>query len=492
MPRVLLAGLQMEANSFARGSTTLTDFRAQTFAVGDEIHRDVVGPRSELAGAMDALAAAGCVFVPAVIAQSGPRPPLAPEVVREVVRLAVEACDRGVDGAYVLLHGSAVAPDDDDPEGTLLAALRERLGPDRPIAVSLDHHAHLTRRMLDAVDIVTAYRTCPHTDLYERGAQAGELLAATLAGAIRPVVAMARRPMITPADLHDSGRDPFRALMALADAAEADGALAAGVLPVQPWLDVPELGWKAVVTTDGDPELATRLAERMMDAAWELRHAFLTGRRPDAATALAEALDGPLPCVIGDAGDATNAGTPGDSTVLLRAALAHGGDHRIVLAVRDEAAASAAYAAGVGAEVALTLGGGPPDAYDAATPLEGRVEVVFDGELRYTHPAALGQRDRPGRSALVRRGGLQVVVHERPVRLIDPVLFEALGIDPAAADVLQAKSQVSYKAGFARVTERSIVADTPGPSSANLLTLPFRRRPRPLFPFEPDASPADA
>ena len=117
---------------------------------------------------------------------------------------------------------------------------------------------------------------------------------------------------------------------------------------------------------------------------------------------------------------------------------------------------------------------------------------MFDGELRYTHPAALGQRDRPGRSALVRRGGLQVVVHERPVRLIDPVLFEALGIDPAAADVLQAKSQVSYKAGFARVTERSVVADTPGPSSANLLSLPYRRRPRPMFPFEPEATPADS
>ena len=277
MPRVLLAGLQMEANSFARGTTTLDDFRAQTFAVGDEIHRDVVGPRSELAGAMDVLAAAGCEFVRPSSAQSGPRPPSRP-------RSCARSCgspSRRATGASTAPTSCCTAPPsrrgDDDPEGTLLAALRARLGPDRPIAVSLDHHAHLTRRMLDAVDVVTAYRTCPHTDLYERGAQAGELLAATLAGAIRPVVALARRPMITPADLHDSSRDPFRALMALADAAEADGALAAGVLPVQPWLDVPELGWKAVVTTDGDRALAQRLAERMMDAAWELRHDFLTG-----------------------------------------------------------------------------------------------------------------------------------------------------------------------------------------------------------------------
>jgi microcystin degradation protein MlrC len=113
------------------------------------------------------------------------------------------------------------------------------------------------------------------------------------------------------------------------------------------------------------------------------------------------------------------------------------------------------------------------------------VDAIFDGELRYTHPAALGQRDRAGQAALVRAGGLQVVVHERTVRLIDPVLYEALGVDVAAADVLQAKSQVSYRAGFARVTERSLVAGTPGPSSADVTSLPYRRRPRPLFPFEP-------
>jgi len=483
-PRVLVVGLQIEANSFARGTTTLDDFRAQTFAVGDEVHRDVVGPRSELAGAWDVLRAAGCELVPAVVAQSGPRPPLDLEVVREVVRLA-RAAATGVDGAYVLLHGSAVAHGDDDPEGTLLTALREELGPGRPIVASLDHHAHLTQRMLDAVDAVTAYRTCPHVDLYERGAQAGEILAGALAGRLRPVCRMARRPMITPADLHDSSRDPFRAVMALADAAEAEGALAAGLLPVQPWLDVPELGWKAVVTTDGDPELATELAERAIEAAFALRDAFLGGVRPSPADALAQALAGPAPYVLADAGDATNAGTPGDSTELLRVALAHGGDAIVLLAVRDADAARAAYDAGVGADVELVVGQGAPGDYAEATPLRGRVAAVFDGELRYTHPAAFGQRDRVGRAALVVAGGVHVVVHERTVRLIDPALYEALGIDVAAVAVMQAKSHVSYRAGFDPITPRSVVADTPGPSSANLTSLPYRRRPRPMFPFEP-------
>jgi microcystin degradation protein MlrC len=207
--------------------------------------------------------------------------------------------------------------------------------------------------------------------------------------------------------------------------------------------------------------------------------------RPSPADALRQALAGPPPYVLADAGDATNAGTPGDSTELLRTALAHGGTGRVVLAVRDAAAAREAYTAGVGADVELVVGEGGAGDYAEATGLRGRVAAVFDGELRYTHPAAYGQRDRAGQAALVVAGGLEVVVHERTVRLIDPALYLALGIDVTAVDVLQAKSHVSYKAGFDPITDRSVVADTQGPSTANLTTLPYRRRPRPMFPFEP-------
>src|SRR4051812_2674276 len=78
--RVLVAAFSIEANSFAAGETTLDDFRAQTFAIGSEIHRDVVGAASELAGAWDVLD--GSVeIVPAVVAQASPGAPVAADVV---------------------------------------------------------------------------------------------------------------------------------------------------------------------------------------------------------------------------------------------------------------------------------------------------------------------------------------------------------------------------------------------------------------------------
>lgn len=483
-PRVLVGCFALEVDTFAPGETTLDDFRAQTLAVGPAIHREVLGPESELAAAWAVLEAAGCTIVPSVVAWSAPGLPLALPALQEIVRLAVAACDERIDGVYFMLHGACAAHGDDDPEGTLLAALRARLGPGRPISVSLDCHANLTPRMVEAADAIAAYRTCPHTDMVRTGAQAARILVDALQGRARPVCALAGRPMITPADLHDSSRDPFRRLMGLCDRAEQEGALAAALLPVQPWLDLPGLGWKAVVTTDGDRALAARLAERIVEAAWQERHAFLGGRRLPIDEALAEALRGPAPFVIADAGDTPNGGALGDSTELLRAALRLERPARVLLSVLDPDAAAAAHRAGVGATITTTLGSGPPGAYNQRVEVTARVERLYDGEVRYTLPVNKGYRAATGPAALLAIGPMRVVVHTRRVNVVDPALYEALGADPRQFEVVQAKSHVSYRAGFAPITERSVVADTDGPTTANLHRLPYRRRPRPLFPFE--------
>ncbi len=482
--RVLFGCFALEANCFARGETTLADFAAATLAVGRDAHPGVLGDASELAGAARIFDAAGIELVPSVVAWVGPRPPVADAALAEIERLALAACDDSLDGIYFMFHGSAVARSEDDPEGRILAGLRARLGPGKPITISLDHHAHLTERMVSAVDGIAAYRTCPHVDAHRTGTQAAQLLVDALAGRTSPVVAMAERPMITPPELHDSARDPFRRLMGLCDDAERDGALAAALLPVTPWLDVPRYGWKAAVTTDEDPAAAAAAAEALMDECWRERFALLPAARPSVDEALDIALAGPPPFVFADAGDATNGGSTGDSTELLRAVLKRQMTSRIVLSVCDAEAAKAAFAAGEGAEVDVMLGGGKAGEFNERVALSARVARVFDGEYRHTHPVNNGYRAETGKAALLEVGTIQVVVHSRIALLIDAALYEALGIDPMEADVIQAKSHISYRAGFDPITTRSVIADTGGPSSANLAKLPYRRRPVPLFPLE--------
>jgi microcystin degradation protein MlrC len=479
----------MEANTFARGSTTLADFAEQVWAVGGAITPATLGPQSELSAAWRELDRAGIEVVRSLAAWSAPRQPLDREVLDAIVGHVVDACDAGIDGAYLMLHGSAVAREDDDPEGTLLTALRKRLGPDRPIAISLDCHANLTAGMVDAADVITAYRTCPHLDTARTGAAAASLLIRALGGEIKPVTASAARPMITPPQMHDNEQEPFRTLMRRCDELERrPGVLAAALLLVQPWIDVEGMSWKAVITTDGDRALARDTAEELIDAAWEVREGFLAGAAPPVDDALAQALAGQAPYVFSDAGDATNGGTVGDSTELLRAVARSGTTARVLLSVTEPQAAAIALAAGVGATVDLTLGSGESGDYNEPVSVRGEVLTTFDGSFTYTHPVNAGYRASTGPAALVRSGSTDIVVHTRSVGLIDPSLYVALGADPSAYQVVQAKSHVSYRAGFDPVTPRSVIAATPGPSTADLTRLPYVKRPRPLFPFERQTS----
>jgi LacI family transcriptional regulator len=481
--RIVVGGFAIETNSFVRGETTLEDFRADTFALEDEITGDVAGSTSDFAGAWDVLSES-VELVPAIVARAQPGPPVAKEVAEFVLACVLKRCTDEVDGAYLMLNGAAVTRDGDDLEGRLLAAVRTALGPRRPIAVSLDHHAYVTKRMIEAVDIVTAYRTCPHVDQRARGEQAATILAATLERRVRPVVRMAGRAMVTSVDVLDSSRDPFRRLMALCDTIEGKGALAAALFTVNPWLDVPELGWKSVVTTDGDLTAATQFAERIMDSAWAERHAFHEEPRLPIDQALAEALAGETASVLIDIGDATDRGSPGDSTELLRAAQRRTDDPAVLLSICDPAAARKAISAGPRATLSLEVGTGVPGSYNERTTIVGSVVATRDGAIRYTHPAASGVLDDAGLSALLRIGAGAVVVHSSPVLVVDPAIYDALGAETAKMRVIQAKSGVTARAGFAHLTDRTVIADTRGPTTANLSLLKYRRRPRPLFPFE--------
>jgi microcystin degradation protein MlrC len=46
------------------------------------------------------------------------------------------------------------------------------------------------------------------------------------------------------------------------------------------------------------------------------------------------------------------------------------------------------------------------------------------------------------------------------------------------------KSAVAWRAGFPGAA-RAIAVDTPGVTTCRLATVPYERRPRPLFPLDP-------
>ena len=87
-----------------------------------------------------------------------------------------------VDGVYICAHGAAVTTEEDDPEGVLFEMVREIVGPDVPVVATFDLHANVSDRMVDPIDAFIGYRTNPHLDMRERGAEAAAVLREMLAG----------------------------------------------------------------------------------------------------------------------------------------------------------------------------------------------------------------------------------------------------------------------------------------------------------------------
>jgi microcystin degradation protein MlrC len=105
-----------------------------------------------------------------------------------------------LDGILLSLHGSMVPSFCEDGEGELLRRLRAIVGPDLPIAATLDLHAMVTPAMVDQAQILVSYKTYPHVDMRETGRHAGRLLDAAMRGrsARAPCAPMCRcwtRPM---------------------------------------------------------------------------------------------------------------------------------------------------------------------------------------------------------------------------------------------------------------------------------------------------------
>ena len=455
--------------------------------VGKAISRDSAGTSSEFAGAWDTLEEAGCILVPTLVAYSSPRPPLTKEALDTITQTILNAIPMDIDGVYLMLHGSAWAHHENDPEGVLLRKIREKIGPRKFIAISLDLHAYFTKQMLEAIDIVSAYKTCPHLDLYETGTRAAEILVQSLFGQVRPKTVMAIAPMITPPEHHDHNRAPFKTLMDATKQAQKGKVLIASLLATQPWLDVPELTWKAVITVDDDVVYGQREAENLISQAWALRQKFLNMTANPVRIAFEEALAMQAPTVIADMGDATNGGSLGDSTEVLRTSILSSskGSLAISLTEPDAVIKCQGY---TGQKLLLSLGTGKPGSYNEKVLVHANVIAMANSKISYTHPAALNVVDNPGLSVLITIEHptllIYIVLHSQPVRVIDPVIYQLFDLKINEISLIQAKSHVSFIPGFAQITPRYVLANTLGPTTANLVSLPFTRRPIPLYPFE--------
>ena len=486
MPRILVAECKQEVSSFNPLPSHYADF---SVCYGEDLlylHR---GGHLEMAGALGVFAAREDVqVVPTYSARA--RTSAGTLAADGFARIAHEFLDgvRGagrVDAVYFSLHGAMSAEGEDDPEGYLLAETRQILGEKIPIVISLDLHAILTDRMLQHVDALTAFHTYPHVDFGDTGERAATLLLRILDGQVRPMTARVFIPALVRGDelKTETGLLGRFIRQAQAIASRAPG-LAAGMIIGNPFTDVPALGSSSFVITDDHPAFAERAALGMAEGFWEVRAKLQAPLTPIAeAVRIASQTEGGV--IMTDAADAPSSGASGDSNAILRGLVDGGYRGRALVPIVDPPAVSAAFEAGVGATVRVSVGGALDTRRFRPLPIVARVRMLSDGAYRNEY---MGTVTHAGNSAVLEADNTTLVVTSQTVSLTDRSLFLGHGQDPRAFDLVVVKSPHTRHEYFEAHAAINIGVDAPGATSANLHGLGHVKCGRPIFPLDDDVA----
>ena len=483
--KIAIASLIQESNTFSPVPTRYDDLSP---VFGADVLTRHEGKQTEMGGFISVLREASAEIVPVSAAWSV----TAGRVIRAdldriVDRMLAELrAALPVDGALVALHGAQTAEGIDDVEGHVLALWRAALGPDVPMMATLDLHANVTRRMVESTNGIVGYRTYPHIDMFEIGQKAACLLLDTLRGVCRPVVRYRKLPLIINAENQQTTSGPMAALRAAADRLEQeDGLRAVSLFPVQPWLDIEEMGCAVVAVGDGDADAAQAAADGIAQRLWDERELYsVTLPSVEAALAEAQATEGG-PVVLSESSDSTGSGSPGDSTGVLKVLLATPLSGAAAIFLVDPPAVTKAFEAGVGATIELDAGGCYDRVNSAPVHMRAYVRLLSDG--RWTSQAAgynTGIENRMGRAAVLEAGHVKILVAEKSSMTVDPELFRSHGINPEYCKVVVVKSPNGFRAAYGPVAKKMIVVDTPGVSTANLARLPWQRVTRPIWPLD--------
>lgn len=490
---VLTAEFSHESNTFSRRPTDYAAFADRTLYRGDEAVAERGDANTPLAGFLDVARRHGWQIVHTISAAAQPAGPVTRDAYERIAGVIVEAAranrDR-IDGILLGLHGAMVTDFCEDGEGELLERLRAVVGPDLPIGITLDPHANVTRKMCALANIVVSYKTYPHVDMRICARQAAETLQRTMAGEIRPVTVRAHRPMLEEVNGGRTDIGPMIARIDRARAYEADpDVFAVSVNGAFGNADIAEVGPTVLVTAQGDLERHRRFAESIADDIWNRRlenvNSYLS---VDDAAAHAKAYRrqaGPL--VIADYADNPGGGGYGDSTELLRAMIAADVTDACFGPMVDPEAAATLHRQKVGETVSLRLGG-KTDPRVGGAPLDvtGTLMLLSDGHYVGDGPMAGGLKGNWGPTAVLRVGGIDILVVTIPTQMLDLQQFRAFGIDPVARSVVALKSMQHFRAAFEPIAGEVIVCDSGALCTPDLTKLPYRNVRRPIFPLDRD------
>ncbi len=504
-PRIALLGFSIECNRFAPVATE-AHFVERTLIGGqamlDDARSAAPGMLGELPGFVADMDAAGdWEPLPSLLAMAEPNGPVE-QVFFDRLLQQWDADLRSagsIDGVYCVLHGAGLSTEDHDPEGTLLALVRRVVGHGVPVVASYDLHANVSEADVDLVNAFVGYRTNPHLDMRERGAESAQILRRLLAGTPTHL-ARIRLPIVPPTVTQLTGPDapnrPYGELIDMGQRRMREAPYDGRVLNVSvmggfAYADTPFNGLTVVVTAT-DADAANGLAREIAEAGWARRDRFRPSLTSlDEAVRRAKATEDPSlhALAFADVADNPGGGGRGNTMWILEAFHAANVRDALVGVIHDPALAAEAHRLGQGTTFDARFNRDLTDEFSKPLTVTATVRSLRDQPMRGRRGIYANNTLDPGKSAALTIGGLTVVVISNRFQCADPMFFEAFGLDIGAARVVVVKSRGHFRGGFDEFFRHQDVVevDAPGLTSPILSRFPWRHMPRPVLPIDDSA-----
>jgi microcystin degradation protein MlrC len=483
--RVGVASIIQETNTFSANQSTMQDFEIQGIWLGEDVETNSQGLNIEISGSLTQLRTHGFEAIPLLRAwaMSG-GVLLDTELAKMKVILKREITAAGhLDGLILNLHGALINESDDHTDAHITEFAREILGADVPIVVTHDLHGNPSRRIVAASDALIGFRTYPHIDQGDTGRRAADLMNQLLTNNRTLGTALKKLNMIIPAETMGTSDQPLLQIRELADSLIDDEILDISLFPVQPWIDVSEVGFGITVVHSGKDERANQCAEIIRTALWKIHKEFQATLYSvdEAINSAIKGYQGKMQ-MIAQSSDAPTGGSTGDDSRVVASLVNFGSDIPSACTVVDAPAVEAAFGQSIGDEVALSLGfsidprWGQPVTVYAKLLNKGQTPVVLSG------PVMTGQVVSIGRWILLQSANkVQILVSESATPTFDPAGYEVAGIDLDACTVVHVRSPLLFKSGFAGRYGQIFPLDLDGPTTPNIKSLQFFKVPRPMI-----------
>lgn len=463
--KILVVQFRHETNSFSIIPADEKAYRNFRFDVGEEVFPAQRGIRNEMGAFLDVLGDRDeFELIPTVALAATPSGPVTADVYDFVLNEIRNVVDTHApfDGVLLNCHGAMVAKGHDDGEGDLFEFIRNLVGWDIPLISTLDLHANVTVKMAKCATALVPYECYPHTDAYETAVVAAHLMADTLLNKIKPVMTYRRIPFLCPL-LFDKSPQISPIYEFIKRINSHPDVLSLRFTHGFFSADIEEMGMAVLSITNDNRALSEKLADELVlfieDNSANLKNTYIT---------LDEALDiavnsSKSPVVLADASDNPGAGGVGDTTHILRSILKRGITGAAIATITDPSSVEKCIKAGVGAKVALKLGGWTDPEYSGGpVDVTAYVKMITDGKYMVKGDMMQGTIVNHGTTVVAEIAGNTVLISSIAFQPIDLEVFRSHGIVPEEQKILVTKSAVHYRASYGTVASEMFTLSLPG------------------------------